>query len=118
MSLDRFIYFTDKKPTFAELTMVAEDYVSGLGGTIEAQGSRLIVSLPGHCSHPLRRIVPDLISVHVFDEDPSPRWFEVFLHDEGTVDVITRSHDDLTNGIAERYASIIARWWNGNRDLF
>lgn len=110
MSLDRFVRWgTARTPTSAEIRMVCEDFVGAAGDVICSEESgRLVIRLPGSCSNPFSRVLP---GVRVF-EDGERRWIEVFEH-EDSIDVITRMHDDFTNGLAQRLAEVFAREWDG-----
>jgi hypothetical protein len=41
------------------------------------------------------------------------RGFEVFFNGKKTASVITRGDDEFTSALADRFATILARWWNG-----
>lgn len=126
MSTDRVIRWRkNKKPTKEQIGMVCEDYVSRIGTVRwdEARG-RYYISLPGPCSHPLRRM-PGIGAVgHVYDppppgsdEPPFIRWIEVYIPEkEDYLNIMTRHQDPITNAIAERLAEIFAGFWNGKRD--
>lgn len=45
-----------------------------------------------------------------------PREVEVFFsgeHGEDQTSVITRHSDEFTSAVADQFARLIARWWNG-----
>jgi len=83
---------------------------------------RWIITLPGQPSFPFKRIceVPDPFSNHFLCHQKK-RWFEVYvgsLKDKKTpgIDVITRMQDEFTNNIAEGYAKLVARYYEGRYD--
>ncbi len=117
MALDRFVHWkTDRHPTREDVGKVCEDFMVGVGAvTWNEKIGRWIITLPGKCSHPLRRMT-DYCGVRIFEGEKHLRWIEVFLHDancDHALDVITRQHDDFTNGLAERLADVFARFWEG-----
>lgn len=122
MALDRFVYFEKEVPTREQVTIILEDYLHGLGEIDRDDKDRVFVKIPGAYSSPFRRINERAArDQKVFGpggdlEDPG-RWFEVFfdLNDEGgkNIDVITRMADEVTNVIAEGFAKLIARYFQG-----
>ncbi len=116
MSLDRFIYWQDKKPTDEQLLHVVEDFMGGVGeidDNYQKDGHPWwIVLLPGSPSHPLSRIYPEMMQYQ-----PPPgvdRCLEVCVADD-CVDIITRQADDFTNALAEGLAEVMCRAWGGRR---
>jgi len=111
MALDRIIRFDKpfKPPTRMELTTLLADYFQGIGGA-SWDKDRFFVTLPGRPCYALGRLakIP-------FSELPEQRWIEVWK-DRTSVDVITRTADDITNALAEGLAEIIARFWQGARE--
>ncbi len=108
MSLDRFVYWKDRKPTKSEIRVLCEDFV-GQAGTVSwsAECGRFIVDLPGECSDPCRRV----LGRQLFSPGEK-RWIEVFIHDDA-IDIITRMQDPFTNALAERLAQEFAGFWGG-----
>jgi hypothetical protein len=117
MANDTFIYFEKgRKPSKKDIQKTLEDYMEGIATEIRWEKDRFFVRLPGTCRHPLQRVLP-LDMAHVwrqFAEDPRERWIEVWINKKtGTIDVMTRMSDRITNAIAQGYAQVIAKWWSG-----
>lgn len=108
MAYDRFVYWNKTKalvPTREDVGAVLAAYL-GAGGTVEwveGQG-RFYANLAGPGSDP--RQPKDLLR--------GTRWFEVFIH-EDSVDVITRQADSFTNAVADGFANVCMRQWDGRR---
>jgi hypothetical protein len=119
MARDVFVYWSEQKPTRAELQRVLEDYLRGIATEIAWDQDRFFVTLPGSPSCPLARDegTPEPLRRAVdteHDGQPRPRWIEVWISPmDGAVDVMTRSMDEVTNAVAREFAAIIARRWRG-----
>ena len=112
MACDRFVRWEDvsKKPTSMQVREVLEDYL-GFGGWIyNNEDDWFTVQLPGLYSHPLRRQ-----NTHISDAH-GERFFEVCCIHDDSIDVITRLADEFTNNVADGFAKLIARWFEGNLD--
>ena len=114
MSLDRFIYWQENKPTsFVEIANFLMCYMGCAQKDFSydntANQHRWTIGIPGVGCNPNRIIaeLPDPVS--------SDRWFEVVLTDE-SLDVLTRMQDPFTNAIAEGFAEMIARWYEARRE--
>lgn len=141
MALDRFVYWqTEERPTREQLQHVLEDYLgSAEAGTLIWDIDRFFILLPGRKSEAFRRAPVSevmrnyaeelLKATHDSKSYDITRAIEVWMRDEpmeceateddpghrdfGCVDVMTRSADDFTNGVAARLAELLARFWNG-----
>jgi len=112
MALDRFVYWKeDKIPTRDQIQLALEDYVRDLATEVKWDKDRFFVTLPGTCSHPLARL-SDWSGVRAMAEEKRERWFEVYVAKD-SIDVMTRQMDEVTNNIAEGFAKLCARWWEG-----
>jgi hypothetical protein len=77
--------------------------------SIEDDGSRFIVTLPGVPTQPFAR----LVAVGLVPGQPE-RWFEVYYGDiRNNIDVITRQPDEVTLAIARGFAAFCKRFWQG-----
>ena len=111
MALDRFVCFKkSSRPTKAKLQLVVEDYFRGIATEIRWDQDRWLVTMPGPSIHPLDRVEPALPLRY----DGGPRYIEVWYSD-GTLDVITRQADELTNVIAAGLAEVCRRYWKGTK---
>ena len=119
MACDRFVWFeNDRQPSKDEVERCLRNYL-GYAGIVDEdrdQGSiRYFVSLPGKPTSPFDGIKGSA-NVPLRDE----RWFEVII-EKGVrnnnsrlyVDVITREQDEFTMNIAQGFAELLARFWNG-----
>jgi hypothetical protein len=132
MALDRFVYWQTERPTREQLELVLEDFIGG-AGSVKWDTDRFFVMLKGKQSEAFRRCeraseTQRLYAQEVYNE-MRERWIEVWMRDEpmeleakdgdpahsdhGCVDVMTRSADDFTNGVAARLAEVLARFWDG-----
>ena len=121
MSLDRFIRWGPApswgSPTTERIAKVAEDFL-GPGWRVRAHGGgnpeRLVwvecVSRFEKQSYHLTSQQPEKIPL-ASEMAERERAFEVF-HD-GHTSVITRQCDAYTDRVADGFAALIARWWNG-----
>lgn len=105
MALDRFVYWQNKKPSDDELKWALEDYLSSVGEIDYKKPDWWIITLPGVSCSPFRRIAE--ISFY-----ESERWFEIFIQDDN-IDVLTRQADEFTNNVAQGFAELCARYWEG-----
>ena len=114
MALDRFVYWCDQRPTFDEVVRVVRNTLGYVGSVdlndYEGDLRNFIVSLPGKPTHALEGIAPDLPPDSLRDE----RWFEVVVHGDRCVDVLTRMQDEFTNAIAKSVAATLKRYWAGS----
>lgn len=120
MARDRFVQWGDSRPSREDILSVLGDYVRGLASDIEWQGDRYFVNFPGRLSFPFQRTGPATEALRAAwqeqsstdSEDGINRWFEVWLGDD-CIDVITRGMDEITNVLADGFAKVCARGWNG-----
>lgn len=100
-------------PTFEEVSLILEDYLSGVG-TVEVRGDFLLVTLHGKISCAFRRIHGYESKATAMEEMGAthPRFFEVYFVEEG-IRVVTRMADELTNAIAEGFAAMILHFKQG-----
>ncbi len=133
MSLDRFIRWKTKRPewgdpTIEKLATVARDFL-GPRWTVKISNECWITcETDDHMTFALRSEHDDLIEDGRNKGRPSgdvqheamqkqTRGFNVFfLVKNGKIDqtsVITRMADEYTGALADGYAAMIARWWNG-----
>jgi len=85
----------------------------------DEEGHRFYAIFPGKPSGALRRAAPDL--AFPWGDDPQfyhqERWFEVYLDkNDGHIDVITRIADEFVNAVADGFANLCARVWEGTRE--
>jgi hypothetical protein len=55
---------------------------------------------------------PQARASHELAREARERWFEVWVGQD-CIDVITRMMDEVTNNIAQGFAKLCARWWEG-----
>ena len=113
MSRDRFITWADnsQRPSFEEIEYALQRYIHQ-SGTVERVGCWLCVVLPGE---------PRFVFREEGDKEPfvqggckgGERSLEVFAHPEETYSVLTRTADEFTNAVADGFASLVARHWEG-----
>lgn len=110
MAHDRFIYWTDQRPTREEVEQVLRDYLGGVGELRwnNDDQNRFYVELPGTPTHPLATIDSKTEIYGHLD-----RWIEVCVADDEPMDIITRQMDPFTNAIAADLAQIFASRWLG-----
>lgn len=107
MALDRFIYFDmpgQVAPSREDVSRAMEAYLDKARYCHSTRGRRITVTLEGEASSPTRELNRD-----------QPRFFEIFC-DEDNIDVITRQADEYTNAVAEGFAALVARLFNGRRE--
>lgn len=117
MSLDRFVIFNHKVPHKEQIELILQDYLNEAGHVTLDEGV-FYAMLIGKPTLPFKRIFT-----------PSPpyphedRWFEVYLGLDKTwkgypyINVMTRQADEYTNVVAEGFAALIARFYDGKREL-
>jgi hypothetical protein len=110
MANDRFVRWGKTRPSRIQLRAMLEGYVGG-SGSVTQEGERLFASLPGKPSSPFRGLegFDNIVASQTQREE---RFFEVFV-DKKYADVITRQTDPLTNAVADGFASLICRFFNG-----
>jgi hypothetical protein len=116
-----FVYFENgKQPTRQDIEYVLTDFFNGLSkGPPEWKNDRFFLYLHGVCGHPLKRVLPENMAFHWkhFEEQPWPRWIEVWVPDnDNCIDVMTRHSDPATNALARAFAHTVALWWDGRID--
>jgi hypothetical protein len=118
VALDRFVYWRDERPTFDEVVRVVRNTL-GYAGSIDLRDDEvqsaeelqwITVSLPGKPTHALEGIAPNVSSESLSTE----RWFEVVVHGDRCVDVLTRMQDQFTNAVAKSVAETLRRYWDGS----
>lgn len=97
MARDRFIRFEQRVPSRGEVEIAIRSYVEGLADHVYWDRDRFFVMVPGMAAR---------IDV------PVRRWFEVYLGPT-LIDVMTREMDDVTNAIADGFARLVARTYEG-----
>lgn len=110
MALDRFVNFDKRRPTKEEVELVLRGFFGPDAATIEWDGGRFYVTLPGKNSFPFASL-PDVLR-NPFEGEDRERWIEVYVAKD-QFDVITRGHDEYTNVIAKGLAKMFARYWDG-----
>lgn len=129
MGLDRFIKWGKPpewgKPTIEKLAAVAQDFLGKRWKVYSTDATRLVCECKDKQTFALRSERdepsddPDVTTGDLMYQaaQEQTRGFEVFfLVEKGKIkqtSVITRQADDFTSALADRYAQIIARWWNG-----
>lgn len=111
MALDRFVNFKERRPSKEEVGLVLRDFFGPDAAKIEWDNGRYFVTLPGKNSFPFASL-PDALRDPFAGEEARERWIEVYVAKD-QFDVITRSHDEYTNVIAEGLARMFARYWDG-----
>jgi hypothetical protein len=114
MSFDRFVRWGTPPewgaPTIERLAAVARSFL----------GERWLVTVEGNVWITCECDDPQTVALE--PERPEmkgcrdgTRYFEVFHCTglDGHTSVITRQSDEFTGALADRYAAIVARWWNG-----
>lgn len=117
MGIDRFVRFKrGNRPSKRHLVLVLEDYLGDAVNKVDADDrNRVLVWLEGRPSFPFRRM-PKMRQYACASEVHTERWFEVYIA-ANHIDVITRQTDEYTNVVAEGFADLCARFWQGKRDL-
>lgn len=120
MAIDRFIHWKRRKgPTVKVVQHTLEDYLGEVALRVEAvvhkDGSAHIRALlKGKPSFPFKRI-PEMRNYHEGQEMHDERWLEVYWT-RRSIDIITRFTDEFTMVVAEGFADLAARFWEGKRD--
>lgn len=116
MASDRIVLFDTGAvalPTVRDLQLVLEDYLGAYAQKVYWKSGCWTALLVGQNSWPLRRLAPNLPLAGAYAEEAKrSRWIEVFLGDD-YVNVVTRSHDEATNALADGFAELVARYWQG-----
>jgi hypothetical protein len=107
MACDRFVYWRGekKRPSKVAIRKALIGYIGG-AGKVYWKANRFFAYPPGVPSDPFPGLGPPV---------QDTRWFEVYLH-EDAIDVITRMADEFTMVVAEGFAALCARYWQGERD--
>lgn len=119
MAYDRFVYWnTSRRPTREQLQMVLEDYLNGIATEVKWDHDRFFAKLSGKQTHPLRRMPENEVARYAVmaTEEVEERWIEVWIGND-CIDVMTRFADELTNRIADGFAQLCARFWNGRLEI-
>ena len=114
MGIDRFVYWNKRRPTKLEIQHTLEDYLGDVLLRIDIDGARITALLKGKPRFPFRRI-EEMGSYTEGQEQHDERWIEVYWTNK-SIDVITRMTDEFTNVVAEGFAALAARFWEGKRD--
>jgi hypothetical protein len=115
MSLDRFVYFPERRPTRQQVRSILADYLAGAGVIDSSDNERLIVGLVGLPSYPFKSL--DNCAAGMYEEH-NGRWLEVFIGldaNDKYIDIITRTQDEFTNVVAEGFAALMCRYFEGER---
>jgi hypothetical protein len=120
MGIDRFVTWPKGKgherPTLDMIRETLEDYLGGAMEKIDiVDGVRIVAVLKGRPSFPFRRQAGLPPGFREATEQHTERWIEVFWTKKD-IDVITRQTDEYTNVVAEGFAALCARFWQGKRD--
>ncbi len=103
MSIDRFLYFKDTKPTKEEIEKEITDYFSGMTKP-RRDSDRWIIFLDSR------------LKEHDSPGCQRDRWIEVWLTTRN-IDVLTRRQDELTNVLADGLAKRFIRRWGLDHQL-
>lgn len=114
MAQDRFIYWKQKRPGVAEIGAMLNDYFGAFAVQRTFEHCRYTVVLVGKQSNPYRRVGPIVegYNLGIVWDTGGERWIEVFV-DEDNIDVITRQADPATCALADGFAKLVARRWQG-----
>lgn len=115
MGIDRFVNWKKKGPSLEKVKVVLRDYL-GSGCTISSNGPRIFAVLQGKPSYPFKSI-PAYKKYTEASELHDERWIEVYVTKKN-IDVITRQADEFTNVVAEGFAVLAARFWEGEREPY
>lgn len=110
MSLDRFVYWKDKRPKATDVGKVLRNFI-GESGKVTWTGGRWFCTFPGKPTHPLKD-VPGFPQEKLIPPRDDERWFEVYCADDN-IDIITRMQDEFTNAVALGFQDLCARIWEG-----
>lgn len=119
MAYDRFITWPDnsQRPSPEEVEKALRRYIH-LGGTVSKRdGSWLDAVLPGEPRYVFKDWA-DEEALKRGGNKGGERWFEVFVPTNltSTYSIITRTADEFTNAVADGFASLVARRWDGKWD--
>ena len=115
MAQDRLIRWGAKRPARADLGAALEDYLGGIAESVAWREDRWFAVLKGTTRDPFRRVEHPPVSRYPEELQNAERWIEVWIGDS-SIDVITRMQDEITNRIADGFAALCARHWNGKED--
>lgn len=118
MSCDRFVYWTEDRPTPDQLFAITRDFF-GDTATVTRKANGTIYAKMGARSEPLAA-VSEYVAKGVelekaFPVRPQTRCIELFPHDN-SVDVITRLADEFTDALADGLARLLARYYRARLD--
>jgi hypothetical protein len=114
MSLDRFVYWNDEKPSFDDLLKILDGYL-GEAARIESSKPHWIeVRLQGISSFPFKHL-PEFETRAKAVAQSGQRWFEVFVDDDH-VSVITRQSDEYTSIVADGFAALLTRFYRARAE--
>lgn len=112
MARDRVVRWQEEVPKQDDLEAMLEKFFSGLATSVKWDRDRFFVMLHGAQSFCFR-------NARIFESD-SPtreRWIEVWPSDDDVCCyVMTRMQDEVTNVLADGFAGLIARTWQGKLD--
>jgi hypothetical protein len=124
MGLDRFIHWGPAPewgpPTLERMAAIARDFL-GERWLVTVSAPMIVCECEDPQTYALASERNDALGGTTFGEAQRremasfSRAFEIY-HDTdpgGHTSVITRATDDFTSALADRYAAIVARWWNG-----
>jgi len=120
MACDRFIRFDKGKlPPREDVGKALEDYLGALMVSNEWGGNRWTATLIGTKSWPFKRLEPEdsIVAKAQAVEANEDRYIEVFIAKGNAVDVITRRQDEVTMRIADGFAKLVARYWQGQLEM-
>lgn len=111
MACDRFVYFPKSTPpTVEQIVTLAEDFLGGIGKVFvqENDPDRVYMTLPGSPTVAARSVVGNDAACLLRSE----RWVEIHRARKN-VDVITRQQDTFTMGVADAFAELLERLFQG-----
>lgn len=109
MARDVVIRWQGQGPTQEQLTCVVEDFFAGIATKTAWDADRFFVTLPGPTHGAFSRL-PDLEVIRMPSDE---RWIEVWPSDD-CLYVMTRMMDEVTNVLADGFAELLARVWDGH----
>lgn len=116
MAADWFVDFPKGKvPSKDDVGKALEDYLGAYATEVRWDTDRWFATLVGTKSWPFKRLEADSRFAEAYEEmAKEPRWIEVYI-DKDNIDVMTRQSDEATNNLAEGFAKLLARYWQGKR---
>lgn len=117
MAIDRFIYWKRRgpRPSVSDVRTVLQDYLGDAASKVAVKDrTRVIAELRGDPRFPFRRM-PGYEGDARSSELHGHRWIEVYVAADN-IDVITRMADEYTNVVADGFATLAARFWEGKRE--